>query len=222
MLTMTRSVCCVSLFLKYTSIISVLKQRRLWKDCALNVQEYIKQSNQLFLSDAFAKMEHFLFLYFISQAWLFRYGQHIGILVTLFLVYNFRAFNADILKCSHALYMRNLHLQNEIRDAVFGKRRKLRQAFDILKIRRDGKDIITHSIWIAIMSRVLPKRSKEQLDLLMVILDLDGQRYISKACLIHLTRVYTFILKCNNKKNFSSFLSRHTQEIPLPIFPKLN
>ena len=105
-------------------------------------------------------------------------------MVTLFLKHNFSAFIADIFKCSNALYMRNLHLQNEIRDAVFGKRRKLRQAFDILKIRRDGKDIITHSIWIAIMSRVLPKRSKEQLDLLMVILDLDGQRYISKACLI--------------------------------------
>ena len=80
----------------------------------------------------------------------------------------------------HWNYCKCDYFQNEIRDAVFGKRKKLRQAFDILKIKRDGKEIITHSIWIAIMSRVLPKRSKEQLDLLMVILDLDGQRYISK------------------------------------------
>ena len=71
-------------------------------------------------------------------------------------------------------------MQNEIREAVFGKRKKLREAFDILKIRRNGRDIITHSIWIAIMSRVLPNRSKERLDLLMTILDLDSTGCISK------------------------------------------
>lgn len=70
--------------------------------------------------------------------------------------------------------------QNEIRDAVFSKRRKLRQAFSILKIERNGEEIISRHIWNAIISRVLPKKSSSQIELLMTILDANGKGYISK------------------------------------------
>ncbi|KAH3852239.1 two pore calcium channel protein 1-like isoform X1 [Dreissena polymorpha] len=78
------------------------------------------------------------------------------------------------------------NMKNEIRDSVFGKRRKLRQAFSILKIQRNGEDIITRHIWETIMAKVLPTKSIQQIDLLMTILDKDGTGYISKSDFLNL------------------------------------
>ena len=63
--------------------------------------------------------------------------------------------------------------------AVFNKRKKLRQAFQILKVNQNGEEVITRTVWSAVMSRVLPKKSPNQIELLMTVLDAEGSGTIS-------------------------------------------
>ncbi|WAR18392.1 TPC1-like protein [Mya arenaria] len=96
-------------------------------------------------------------------------------------------FMSIVLAAIYNNYRQNL--KNEIREAVFGKRRKLRQAFSILKVERNGHDVITRHIWNAIMTRVLPNKSIQQIELLMTILDKDSKGYIVKADFLNLVNL---------------------------------
>ena len=70
--------------------------------------------------------------------------------------------------------------QNEIRASVYGKRKKLGEAFDILKVCRDGVMVVTYHTWCQLMKKVTPKKSQSHLDLLIRILDTDMKNQIGK------------------------------------------
>lgn len=123
----------------------------------------------------------------------------------VYLIICLYVFMSIVLAAIYNNYRQNL--KNEIKEAVFGKRKKLREAFEILKITRDGKEIITHTIWIAIMSKVLPKRSKEQLHLLMTILDLESAGYITKPQFLNLVNLLQVPL--TEVKDRQTFIERH-------------
>ncbi|KAL3872621.1 hypothetical protein ACJMK2_035836 [Sinanodonta woodiana] len=78
------------------------------------------------------------------------------------------------------------NLKNEIRLSVFEKRRKLREAFEILKQQRQGRDVITRSVWKRLMQKLDPKKSESQIDLFMKILDADGTGSITKSEFLNL------------------------------------
>ncbi|KAL4238880.1 Ion transport protein [Mactra antiquata] len=105
----------------------------------------------------------------------------------VYLIICLYVFMSIVLAAIYNNYRNNL--KNEIRDAVFNKRRKLRQAFNILKITRDGVDIITKRIWNEIMSRVLPNKSINQIELLMTILDKDAVGHIKKSDFLNLVNL---------------------------------
>ncbi|XP_053376398.1 two pore channel protein 2-like isoform X2 [Mercenaria mercenaria] len=102
----------------------------------------------------------------------------------VYLIICLYVFMSIVLAAIYNNYRNNL--KNEIREAVFGKRRKLRQAFKILNVTRNGEEIITKTVWTTIMKRVLPNKSIERIELLMVILDKDGTGHISKRDFLNL------------------------------------
>ncbi|KAK3605493.1 hypothetical protein CHS0354_004046 [Potamilus streckersoni] len=81
------------------------------------------------------------------------------------------------------------NLKNEIRLSVYEKRRKLREAFEILKRERQGREVITRSIWRRLMKRLDPRKSESQIDLFMKILDADGTGYITKSEFLNLANL---------------------------------
>lgn len=105
----------------------------------------------------------------------------------VYLIICLYVFMSIVLAAIYNNYRNNL--KNEIRDAVFGKRRKLRQAFNILKVTRNGEEIITKTVWQTIMPKVVPKMSSNQIDLLMTILDKDSTGTISKRDFLNLTNL---------------------------------
>jgi two pore calcium channel protein 3 len=68
--------------------------------------------------------------------------------------------------------------QNEIKTAVYSKRKKLARAFDILKVKLNGKDCVTLNRWVQLMRIVVPSKSGAQLDLMMKVLDVTGDGVI--------------------------------------------
>ena len=48
----------------------------------------------------------------------------------------------------------------------------------MIKIDRDGADMVTYRIWKRLMRLAHPKLSKNQIDLFMLILDMDRSGYI--------------------------------------------
>lgn len=76
--------------------------------------------------------------------------------------------------------MKMVFCQNEIKAAVYGKRRKLAQAFDILKVPHGGRQVVTYTVWCELMKRVIPNRSRSHIDLLIRVLDIDGSNMISE------------------------------------------
>lgn len=105
----------------------------------------------------------------------------------VYLIICLYVFMSIVLAAIYNNYRNNL--KNEIRDAVFGKRRKLRQAFKLLSVTRNGEEIITKPVWNTIMKRVLPNKSIERIELLMVILDKDGAGHINKKDFLNLVNL---------------------------------
>lgn len=59
------------------------------------------------------------------------------------------------------------------------KRDKLNKAFDILKVERNGVEVIPHARWKQLIQVILPKKSAVHTDLLMKILDDDNTNVLS-------------------------------------------
>lgn len=73
-----------------------------------------------------------------------------------------------------------LCLQNEVRKAVYRKRRQLKQAFDVLKEKQNDKWQLTEDTFIELMNEIRPKWSKAKLALFWQILDDNGEGMIGK------------------------------------------
>lgn len=75
------------------------------------------------------------------------------------------------------------HLKNEVKQAVFAKRRKLASAYDLVKTKnKEGEGYhITLTTWTKIMKELFPKKSKEQVTMLFQVMDGNGDGVITKA-----------------------------------------
>ncbi len=62
-------------------------------------------------------------------------------------------------------------MQNEVRAKVCLKRKLLSQTFDIIKVCSEGRFVVPKDRWHAVMSRVMPNKSANQIDMLMYVLD---------------------------------------------------
>ncbi|XP_029635673.1 two pore calcium channel protein 1-like [Octopus sinensis] len=90
------------------------------------------------------------------------------IIVLLVLLYIFMSI---VLAAIYNSYRDNL--KNEVKDVVYGKRQRLKRAFEILKVTQNGQFVITKVQWMKLMTYVLPKRSVQQHELLLKVLDTD-------------------------------------------------
>ncbi|XP_021370570.1 two pore calcium channel protein 1-like [Mizuhopecten yessoensis] len=88
-------------------------------------------------------------------------------------------FMSIVLAAIYNNYRKNL--KNEIKAAVYGKRKKLAEAFNILKLKRESGYVINHNTWCQLMRRVVPDKSQRHIDLLMRVLDVDANHTISKV-----------------------------------------
>ncbi|CAL1540974.1 unnamed protein product, partial [Lymnaea stagnalis] len=82
------------------------------------------------------------------------------------------------------------NLKNEIKAAVFLKRQKLAKAFDLLKVKRGNKEVLTYSTWKQFVSIILPGKSEVHTDLLMKILDQDNTNVLNKKSFLNLTDLF--------------------------------
>lgn len=60
------------------------------------------------------------------------------------------------------------------------KRNMLHQAFEVIKINVDGKEMVTYKTWTRLIRLAHPGKTKHQIDLLMMVLDTDKSGFISK------------------------------------------
>lgn len=72
-------------------------------------------------------------------------------------------------------------LQNEIKTAVYCKRQLLARAFDIMKVECNGKAAVTPNRWVQLMAVILPTKSAAQIELLMKVMDINGDNYICEC-----------------------------------------
>lgn len=58
--------------------------------------------------------------------------------------------------------------------SVYNKRRKLAQAFHILKVWQNGRFVVPEDRWLELMKLVVPGKSDTCVDLLLKVLDTNG------------------------------------------------
>lgn len=113
-------------------------------------------------------------------------------------------FMSIVLAAIYYSYRKNL--KNEIKAAVYGKRRKLAQAFDILKVPHGGRQVVTYTVWCELMKRVIPNRSRSHIDLLIRVLDIDGSNMIRKQQFLKLADLLE--LQLSEVKDRQTFLEQ--------------
>ncbi|BFZ06995.1 hypothetical protein BsWGS_10034 [Bradybaena similaris] len=118
-------------------------------------------------------------------------------------------FMSIVLATIYNNYKKNL--KNEVKDAVFLKRKKLARAFDLLKVHRGKEEVITHSRWKELMNVVLPARSAAYTDLLMKILDSDNKNVIDKKDFLNLSDLLN--VQLTEVKDRKTFLGKHIPQI---------
>ncbi|XP_052766149.1 uncharacterized protein LOC128207337 [Mya arenaria] len=79
-----------------------------------------------------------------------------------------------------AYHSYNENMKNEIRRSSREKKKKLGQAFDVIKIDHNGMEMVTYRTWKRLMGLAKPGLSKNQVDLLMLILDMDRSGHIGR------------------------------------------
>ncbi|KAL4238205.1 Two pore calcium channel protein 1-like [Mactra antiquata] len=79
-----------------------------------------------------------------------------------------------------AYHSYNSNLKDEIKRSSWEKKRKLGQAFDVIKVNYKSTDMVTYRTWKRLMYLVKPTLSKNQIDLLMLILDMDRSGHIGR------------------------------------------
>ena len=70
--------------------------------------------------------------------------------------------------------------KNEIRASVYRKRRQLKNAFDVLKVRSNEMWVITRKRWLTLMKEVCPQWSPARVALLWQVLDENNEGKIGK------------------------------------------
>ncbi|XP_027052573.1 two pore calcium channel protein 1-like [Pocillopora damicornis] len=73
-----------------------------------------------------------------------------------------------------------MHMKNEIRASVYRKRRQLKNAFDVLKVRSNEMWVITRKRWLTLMKEVCPQWSPARVALLWQVLDENNEGKIGK------------------------------------------
>lgn len=74
----------------------------------------------------------------------------------------------------HIVFLNQLEIQQSSRD----KKKKLGQAFDVIKVNYEGEDMVTYRTWKRLMNLAQPKLSNNQIDLLMLILNTKRSGHI--------------------------------------------
>ncbi|KFM81737.1 Two pore calcium channel protein 1, partial [Stegodyphus mimosarum] len=78
------------------------------------------------------------------------------------------------------------HLKNEVRKLVYMKRQSLSRAFDLLKVKIDGKFILDFKRFNVLLKMIPPARSPMMVNILWYVLDSDGDNAIGKADFLQL------------------------------------
>ncbi|XP_013398841.1 two pore calcium channel protein 1 [Lingula anatina] len=102
----------------------------------------------------------------------------------VYLLINLYIFMSILLAVIYNNYKK--HLKNEVRMAVISKRKKLFQAFEILKVQKDGKEVLTEERWSLLMKAISNKRSGAQIELLLHVLDEDGDNCLLRTEFLNL------------------------------------
>ncbi|KAJ8308032.1 hypothetical protein KUTeg_012906 [Tegillarca granosa] len=89
----------------------------------------------------------------------------------IYLIICLYIFMSIVLAAIYNNYRKNL--KNEIKAAVYMKRRKLAQAFEILKMERAGQFVITYHTWNQLMKIVTPSKIRSQFLRLADLLELE-------------------------------------------------
>ncbi|KAK3094057.1 hypothetical protein FSP39_023541 [Pinctada imbricata] len=118
-------------------------------------------------------------------------------------------FMSIVLAAIYYSYRKNL--KNEVKAAVYMKRKKLSQAFDILKSEKDGRFVITFPVWCALMKKVIPSRSRSHIDLLVRVLDIDGDNAVRKSQFLKLADLLE--LPLTEVKDRQTFLEKMVPNI---------
>ncbi|XP_046575714.1 LOW QUALITY PROTEIN: two pore calcium channel protein 1-like [Haliotis rubra] len=106
------------------------------------------------------------------------FNNFFAIFFIIYLIICLYIFMSIVLAAIYNNYKKNL--KNEVRMSVYGKRRRLAKAFELLKVRRSGEYAITKSSWIKLMGIVLPTKSNAHLEVMMKVLDIGGNECIRK------------------------------------------
>ncbi|KAH3859383.1 two pore channel protein 1-like [Dreissena polymorpha] len=72
-------------------------------------------------------------------------------------------------------------MKNNIRRTARIKKNILHQAFEVIKINVDGKEMVTYKTWTRLIRLAHPRKTKHQIDLLMMVLDEDKSGFISRS-----------------------------------------
>ncbi|XP_070181099.1 two pore calcium channel protein 1-like [Littorina saxatilis] len=103
----------------------------------------------------------------------------------VFIVINLYIFMSIVLATIYYNFKKNL--KNEIKTAVYCKRKLLVRAFDILKVEINGRETVTPNRWTQLMGVIMPTKSAAQIDLLMQVLDINGDTFIYKEDFLNLS-----------------------------------
>lgn len=88
--------------------------------------------------------------------------------------------------------------KNEIRASVYRKRRQLKNAFDVLKVRSNEMWVITRKRWLTLMKEVCPQWSLARVALLWQVLDENSEGKIGKIDLKEVSMCVRYVLKLTN------------------------
>ncbi|KAL3873906.1 hypothetical protein ACJMK2_036984 [Sinanodonta woodiana] len=109
------------------------------------------------------------------------------IIICLYLLLNI------FLAVTYNSYRENMRL--DILQSVKDNRCKLQQAFDVLKVNRDGQDMVTYQTWCKLIRLAEPQMTTAQIDLFMLVLDDDKSGHISKKEFMNVANLLNVPLK---------------------------
>ena len=68
--------------------------------------------------------------------------------------------------------------KNNIKRNSHMKKNILHQAFEVIKINVDGQEMVTYKTWTRLIRLAHPRKTKYQIDLLMMVLDEDKSGFL--------------------------------------------
>ncbi|WAR19030.1 TPC1-like protein, partial [Mya arenaria] len=80
-------------------------------------------------------------------------------------------------------------MKNQIKRAAYRKKSILHQAFEMIKINVDGKEMVTYKTWVRLIRLAHPGKTKHQIDLLMMVLDTDKTGFISRCQFLNIANL---------------------------------